>query len=76
MFTWLYENLATIIISLLLAGAVAGIIVSMIVKKKKGKPPCDCGCGCTGCSGCCGCGSGGTKDRSNDLMEPHKEFKI
>lgn len=32
---------------------VVGVIVSRIIKKKQGKPTCDCGC--DGCSGCCAC---------------------
>lgn len=32
---------------------VVGVVVSRIIKKKKGIPTCDCGCdGCSGCS-CC-----------------------
>ena len=32
---------------------VIGVIVSVIVKKAKGKPTCDCGCECSHCSGHC-----------------------
>ncbi|MBQ9538511.1 MAG: FeoB-associated Cys-rich membrane protein [Treponema sp.] len=41
--------LGTIIVSLLLVLAVAGIIVSL-VKKARGGGGCSCGCGCS-CSG-------------------------
>ncbi|MBR4720652.1 MAG: FeoB-associated Cys-rich membrane protein [Clostridia bacterium] len=40
-------NMATVIISLLLAAIVAGIIIKMIKNKKAGKS--SCGCGCSGC---------------------------
>lgn len=45
MFTWLMENMATIIISAVLIFVVAAIIVSMVRGKKKGKSSCGCGCG-------------------------------
>lgn len=50
---WLANNLSTIIIALVVAGAIAAIIVAMIRSKKKGKT--SCGCGCDGCpmSGSC-----------------------
>ena len=47
MLTWIMENLATIIISVILAMAVAAVIVSMVRGRKKGKS--SCGCSCTGC---------------------------
>ena len=42
------------ILLIVAAGAfVAGVVVYNIVRKKKGKGGCDCGCsGCSGCSGC------------------------
>ena len=48
MSAWLTSNLGTIIVSLILAGIVAAIIVNMIKKKKAGKS--SCGCGCTNCA--------------------------
>ena len=36
----------------LCSAIVVGVIVSRIVKRVKGKPPCDCGCDCSHCSGC------------------------
>ena len=48
MLTWFINNLATILIGLVLAGVIALIIVVMIRNKKKGKPS----CGCSSCSGC------------------------
>ena len=48
MFTWLMENMATIIISLILVIAVAAVIAGMVRGKRKGKS--SCGCGCAGCA--------------------------
>ena len=31
---------------------VAGVIISRVIARKKGKTGCDCGCGCSHCSGC------------------------
>ena len=39
MFAWIAENLATIIICLVLAVIVAAIIIGLVRNKKKGKPP-------------------------------------
>jgi len=47
MFLWLKENIATIIIGLVLAIVVASIIYSFVKKKKKGVS--SCGCSCGGC---------------------------
>ncbi len=47
MFAWLYENLATIVISAVLAGVVALILVRMVRNRKNGNS--SCGCGCGGC---------------------------
>lgn len=47
MLSWLSENLATIIICIVLAAIVALIIVKLIKDKKKGKK--SCGCGCSNC---------------------------
>ncbi len=46
--TWLMENMATIIISMVLVLVVAAILVSMVRGKRKGKS--SCGCGCAGCA--------------------------
>ncbi len=40
--------LGTVIIGVLLLAAVAGIVVSMIRNKKKGRS--SCGCGCSACA--------------------------
>ncbi len=48
MFTWIMENMATIIISAVLLLVVAAVIASMVRGKRKGKS--SCGCGCAGCA--------------------------
>ena len=47
MLQWLSNNLATILICLVLAVIVALIIWSLVKNKKKGKS--SCGCGCADC---------------------------
>lgn len=54
-FNWIGANIGTILISLGLAALVAGIVVKMVLDKKKAKAGKAC-CGCCGdCSGCHGC---------------------
>lgn len=48
MFTWMMENMATIIISAVLILVVAAVIANMARNKRKGKS--SCGCGCAGCA--------------------------
>lgn len=48
MFDWIVENLATIIVSLILIALVATVIVKLIKDKKNGKS--SCGCGCANCA--------------------------
>lgn len=48
MLTWIMENLATILISAVLAVIVAAVIAGMVRDQKKGKS--SCGCGCAGCA--------------------------
>ena len=48
MFTWISENMGTIVIGAILAAAVAAVIVHMVRNKKKGRS--SCGCGCSGCA--------------------------
>lgn len=48
MLLWLEMNLATILISAALFGAVGLIIVKMVRDKRKGKT--SCGCGCENCA--------------------------
>lgn len=49
MFQWILNNIATIIICLVLIAIVAAIIVSMVKKKKAGKSMV---CGCGNCKSC------------------------
>ncbi|MCI6854699.1 MAG: FeoB-associated Cys-rich membrane protein [Firmicutes bacterium] len=53
MFTWIYENLGTIIIGAILAAVVAAVIVHMIHNKKKGRSSCGCGCSSCAINGTC-----------------------
>lgn len=53
MFAWIAENLATILICAALAAIVAGIIVSLVRRKKQGQSSCGCGCGSCPMSGKC-----------------------
>lgn len=48
MLAFLAENLATIIIAVIVIGILAAIIAKMIKDKKKGKT--SCGCGCENCA--------------------------
>ncbi len=45
MFSWLSQNLATIIVLLVVILIVALVIIKMIKDKKAGKKSCSCGCG-------------------------------
>ncbi|MBR0228336.1 MAG: FeoB-associated Cys-rich membrane protein [Clostridia bacterium] len=47
------ENAGTILVSLLLLGAVTGVIVKLYRDKKKGKSSCGCNCGCCPMAGAC-----------------------
>lgn len=56
---WLVNNLATIIISLILA-VIAGLIIYKMAKdKKQGKSSCGCNCSCCPMGSAC---HGGDKD--------------
>lgn len=48
MFIWLQQNLATIIVALIILAIVAAIIIVRIRDKKAGKS--SCSCGCSGCA--------------------------
>ena len=52
MIAWLEANIGTIVISLILLGAVVAIVRSMIREKKNGSS--SCGSSCGGCSACGG----------------------
>lgn len=47
MFTWIMENMSTIIISVILIIIVAAVIACLLRSKKKGRS--SCGCGCADC---------------------------
>lgn len=47
MFTFILENIATIVVGILLLAVVSLIIVRMVRNKKKGNS--SCGCGCVNC---------------------------
>jgi hypothetical protein len=53
MFQWLGENIGTIIVLALMAAAVAGVIASMVKRKKSGGSSCSCGCSSCAMSGSC-----------------------
>lgn len=53
MFAWIFENIATIIICIVLFAVVTAIILSMARGKKKGKSSCGCGCADCPMSGSC-----------------------
>ncbi len=53
MLNWLIQNIATIIISLVLAVICALIILKMRKDKKEGKTSCGCGCENCAMSGSC-----------------------
>ncbi len=53
MLTWLYSNLSTIVISLLLLAVIFLIIRHLIRQNKQGKHSCGGNCGaCGACKGC------------------------
>ena len=49
MFTWIADNIGTIIVCAVLIAIVSAIIISMVRKKRKGKSMV---CNCGSCSGC------------------------
>ena len=53
--TWISENLATIVLLLVVAAILFFIVRSKIKQRKQGT----CGCGCEGCSGCAAHNKGG-----------------
>lgn len=44
MFTWITENISTIIVFAVLIAVMAIIVLNMIRNKRKGKSACGCGC--------------------------------
>ena len=53
MLAWLSENLATIIVCVVLIAVVAAIIFSMVRNRKKGKSSYSCGCSNCPMNGSC-----------------------
>ena len=49
MFSFIMENLGTVVIGLVVAGIVTAIVVKIIFDMRRGKHA-GCGCGCGGCS--------------------------
>lgn len=68
MFAWIADNIANIVISLILALIVGLTIRKMILDKKSGKS--SCGCDCGSCGVCC------TKqsDSSNEIKTNLKDY--
>ncbi|HIR64003.1 MAG TPA: FeoB-associated Cys-rich membrane protein [Candidatus Faecousia faecigallinarum] len=53
MFAWFGENLATIVVGLVLLGIVAAIVVHLVKQRKSGR--CHCGSSCGSCPMCGSC---------------------
>ena len=53
MIAWISENLATIIICVVLIAAVALIVLRMVKNQREGKSGCGCGCSSCPMSGSC-----------------------
>ncbi len=53
MFTWIAENVATIIVSAVLVAILAAVVAIMVRNGKNGKSPCGCNCGSCAMSGAC-----------------------
>lgn len=53
MFSWLLENLATMIIGIMLFALIVLIAVRMVKNKRKGKSSCGCGCSACPMEGAC-----------------------
>lgn len=53
MFTWIANNIWTIVICAVLVAVVALIVVSLVKDKKKGKSTCGCNCAHCAMAGIC-----------------------
>ena len=53
MFSWLLENLATMIIGIMLFALIVLITVRMVRNKRKGKSSCGCACSACPMEGAC-----------------------
>lgn len=60
MYTWLMENMATIVVGAVLMIAAAAVIAGMVRSKRKGKS--SCGCGCSGCPAGSMCAMSGVRN--------------
>ncbi|MBR6094889.1 MAG: FeoB-associated Cys-rich membrane protein [Lachnospiraceae bacterium] len=65
MISWMVANAGTIVITLILALAVAGIIVFLIKEKKQSKS--SCGGNCAHCKMCSGCKNAGEQVPNKNL---------
>ncbi len=59
-----------IVLIIACAALLIGVLISVAVKKAKGKPTCDCGCDCAHCQGCYQC------EAFKKLNEQKKDSKI
>ena len=50
---WLAENIGSIILCAAVVALVAGLVISLVKKKKQGKTTCGCGCEHCAMSGSC-----------------------
>lgn len=50
MFSWIFENLGTIIVGAILLAAVIAVMMKMRKDKKAGKGTCSCGGSCDHCA--------------------------
>lgn len=48
MFTWIMENMATILIGGILILVTGAVVIHMVRSRRNGKS--SCGCGCSGCA--------------------------
>lgn len=62
MIAWIIENIASIIIVLVIATFAVIAVMSLIRNRKKGK---SCSCGCEGCVYSGNCSEPGKKENSN-----------
>ena len=72
MWQWIRDNLATIIISVILFAGLAAIAVKVIKDKKQGKS--SCGAGCKSCALCGKCHGGcASPEEQQRMMEEAKQ---
>lgn len=53
MIAWITQNIATIVVCIILIAVITAIIVSLVKNKKNGKS--SCGCNCKDCAMSCSC---------------------